>query len=317
MVYVDQDASSSTAEVLSIYDSLTVLPRLQKITGSEILLEPQNLDLLGRLLHLEHLFIYSGFHERSPPNRSWPLGYFPQLRRMQIENMRPETISSLWSIAALVQSLTELEIRFLDYDPRVMSDSDQWATAFIRDLPIQSPNINSLALAFHGLCFKTVKLSFPEIQSFNQLPLQSINLNHVDFAEGVPHSNFILSVRQLKVLRLMSMTIQLSDLCFFAANLPNIQILSVFVNFDMVADSGISVVEAISHTPVAHKVILEDLDLSRAETHMHVVARLAHLFVSDVAYTHCLDSSDIFIGFGQACSVSSTTHGYRVFLATN
>ncbi|KAG9128137.1 hypothetical protein FRC07_004479 [Ceratobasidium sp. 392] len=188
---------------------------------------------------------------------SWPANYFSKLRCLHLSDVRPGTISSLWTAAALVENLTELDVGFSDYVPWPVPRLSEWASDFIRDLPLRSPHITSFAFALYNYFAETIKLSPLDLQSLQKLSLHIVYLYRVILGDGASHEDLVHAIPGVRVLRLPSLRLRSEDLLHYATGLRSLQVLSIAIDFD--PDFS---VDKPSHVPVTHEVLLEDLDLA-------------------------------------------------------
>ncbi|KAG8678984.1 hypothetical protein FRC08_017329 [Ceratobasidium sp. 394] len=82
------------------------------------------------------------------------------------------------------------------------------------------------------------------------------------------HEDLVHAIPGIRVLRLPSLCLRPSDLLCYAANLRDLEVFSIALDFD----PGF-VVDKTSHVPVTHEVLLEDLNLPVIELHICQVAR--------------------------------------------
>ncbi|KAF8605849.1 hypothetical protein BDV93DRAFT_604870 [Ceratobasidium sp. AG-I] len=245
-------------------ESITLLPHLRALTGSEMLLNSQNLALLGALPHLESITIYSRDPRIATPNIDWPVDCFPALHTLQLHDLRLEMTCSMLKIKALVHKLTELEIDKSCYDPTPM---DPWASHLFHDVCTQTIYITALSISFTGFLWRTFNLSSEELNLLRQLPLRSICLQGIQLGAELTHLDFILAVPAARVLRLPLQTVELRELHFYAMHLPNLEILSLRVRFDPKSHQRDK-----PFVPITHKFIFEITQGSELEDHVPTIA---------------------------------------------
>ncbi|KAF8605850.1 hypothetical protein BDV93DRAFT_30543 [Ceratobasidium sp. AG-I] len=258
-------------ENFDLHESLALLSRLRIVSGSEMLLEPQNLTLLGALPHLEYLAVHSRIHRVATLTPDWPVGGFPALRRLQLHGLGLGTICSALNIKALAHKLTDVDVHGSFTDPGPI---DQWPRRLFRDICIQSIHITNLSISFAAYASYTFKLSSEELNLLRQLPLQSICLKDVQLGTELTHLDFILAVPETRVLRLPSQPVKFQDLHFYAMHLPNLEILSLMVIYDPKSRTREE-----SFGTVTRKVIFEITQGSGLNGHVLIIAsRLCSLW---------------------------------------
>lgn len=255
--------SLQAAAHYDLYESLASLPHLRIVSGSEMLLEPQNLTLLGALPYLESLAIHSRNHPVATLTPDWPMDYFAALRRLQLHDLRLEAIFSILKIRTLVHQLTSLDIQgYPDL-------TDQRPSYLFYDICTQCMHITTLSISFSAFVTYKFKLSSQELNLLRQLPLQSICLQDVRLGSEITHLDFILAVPEARILRLPSQPVILQDLRFYAMHLPNLEILCLRLAVDPKSPQREE-----SLVSVTRKVVFEITQSSGLNGRAPIVARL-------------------------------------------
>lgn len=247
-----------------LYESLSLLPHLRVVSGSELLLESQNMALLSALPCLESLVIHSRGRQSLALGLDWPIDCFPVLHQLRLFDLGPETTRSLLKTKALVGNLTDIDINMSCHDPNRI---DQWPYLILCEICTQSIHITTLSLSFSGLFYHISKLSSAELELLRQLPLQNVYLQQIQLGDEVTHLDFVLAVPEVRVLRLPMQVVELQDLHFYAVHLPRLEVLSMRLTFNPKSH-----VRAHSHVPVAHKVVLEIIYSSEMDGYVTAIA---------------------------------------------
>ncbi|EUC59075.1 F-box-like domain protein [Rhizoctonia solani AG-3 Rhs1AP] len=247
-----------------------LLPALRVVSGNASFLAPQSLEALGQLPCLETLKINAQYGERSSiatGEIQWSERYFPTIRRLHLVAVRFETLQSLWNFEALVHALTTLEIETSSQgrSTALCIASRTSFIDFIRELSSRSPYIIDLDCRLHACRFfcstcVPARLSFPELESLNALPLQRLSFQRIWLAENVSHSHFAHSVPQVRTLQLRDMTLTLKDLNHYVARLPRLEHIRCALS-DPCLERKNTLIEDLTTERIAPQAITFDLKL--------------------------------------------------------
>lgn len=245
----------------SLYRHWPLLPQLRRVCGNGSLLEPSNLELLGQLAHLDSLIVKVQSRERLISEVSWPTNYFPSLRSMHLHNVQQETIDTLWGFSSLVSRLTEVRIQIKCDDFPGSQEGAQLQT-FICNLPNRSPHIKNFSCTYYDGCSGLWQISTTVMNSLRQLPLENVRFKHMSLARGVGHRDLALALPHVRILRLESDTVPIEELCYYAALLSRLKVLSCTLSYLNVGAGDFANADA-SQTlnPVTHQVTMENCSI--------------------------------------------------------
>jgi hypothetical protein len=125
---------------------------LRSFSSTIFILQPKTFSVLGGLPYLESLGIlgdredYPVLNERMTVPETW----FPSLKHLQLRQVHPQDITTLWSQPPIARKLVSASIHCdptapLDQDNQP-TDENNWVDMFIMDLLRRSPNMKKLAL---------------------------------------------------------------------------------------------------------------------------------------------------------------------------
>ncbi|KAL5633353.1 hypothetical protein ACGC1H_003745 [Rhizoctonia solani] len=293
------EKSGAKVSKISLVPQLShLLPALRVVSGNASLLAPQSLEALGQLPCLETLKINAQYGERSSiatGEIQWSELYFPTMQHLHLVAVRFETLQSLWNFEALVHTLTTLEIETRSQGRSTASCIASRASLidFMRELPSRSPYIIDLDCRLHACRFfcstcVPARLSFPELDSLNALPLQRLSLQRIWLAENMSHSHLADSVPHVRTLQLRDMTLTLKDLYHYVTRLPRLEHFRCALS-DPCLERKSSLIEGLptEWTSTAHQVITFNLKLPHLAPPEHPLHEDQIIFLARYLYRLC------------------------------
>ncbi|KAF8593170.1 hypothetical protein BDV93DRAFT_549617 [Ceratobasidium sp. AG-I] len=155
--------------------SISRFQNLRILSTSSVVLDPDILQLLGNLPHLEALTAASpptsgmSDDQLSISNYALPIHSFPALRHLKIYFIPSTVVSKLWQTAPLVQNLVSVAVIF-------MHDSIESISNLICDICRGSPLTVDLDLDLVEV--GNVELSNNVVYHLEQLPLQRVRISN-------------------------------------------------------------------------------------------------------------------------------------------
>lgn len=164
--------------------------QLRSFSSSAFIFNPAVLKVLGDLPQLESLgMVDSCADEETPPmlgeDFEIPETWFPMLRSLQIYDMHPLDISTMWKQPPLVQNLVSVIVQCFPSTPDDGEEEDpdgqEWIDGFISDLVQSSPLVENLDLDFDVLSWvdQSYSLSADSLENLRRLRLRSIRLSGI------------------------------------------------------------------------------------------------------------------------------------------
>ncbi|KAF8606214.1 hypothetical protein BDV93DRAFT_553973 [Ceratobasidium sp. AG-I] len=218
------DGYSKAAALISI-------PRLQNLrilSSSPLFLDPDILQLLGKLPYLESLTAYSlprqlattqdaNDDQALVASLALPMNSFPALQHLGIHSQLDAVVSKLWRITPLVQGLVSVTVR-------PMGGSTKSLNNLVDDVCRGSPLIRDLDLDLvpDGQD-EVVELLTTVVERFRQMPLQRVRLR----AWYIDYQHLTLVLRNVEYLKMEATPAEISDLALISKNMPKLQYLGV------------------------------------------------------------------------------------------
>ncbi|KAH7335423.1 hypothetical protein B0J17DRAFT_75680 [Rhizoctonia solani] len=226
--------SGSADSRMTLVSQLSCLwTALRVVSGTESLLDPQNLEALGQLPRLDTLKINAQYGESSSiaaGEIKWPEQCFPSIRHLHLIAIRFDTLEALWNFTSLVHPLITLEVEtgVQDRAAALCSSTRSRTVKFIRELSSRSPNIINLDCRLHACRFfcnacAPARLSSSELTCLEALPLQTLSFRRICLAENVYHSHLAGAIPQVRTLQLLDAHLTLEDLYHYVTCLPRLE----------------------------------------------------------------------------------------------
>lgn len=198
---------------------------LRVLHSSTVVLNPDILQLLGNLPHLESLIIDPvpnqsvGDDEIPITSLSLPKDSFPALRNLEVYRVPAIVIRKLWQTPPLVQKLVSVGVK-----PTL--DSTEALNDMVRVVCQGSPQITDLKLDLSKTT--DVEISMPVVDHFRQLPLRRLRIR------GAPKAGACLArtsaLPNLENLETSKMVNGFEELTSIAKHMPNLRYLYAKLN---------------------------------------------------------------------------------------
>ncbi|KAF8600130.1 hypothetical protein BDV93DRAFT_525661 [Ceratobasidium sp. AG-I] len=216
----------------SFYDYLSDMPNFRSLECCGWMLYHENgLQRLGQLSLLEELTLLSDTLPESlhldPRFFALSEESFPALRRLELQNLDPPTISHLCALKPLVQHLTKLCVVY-SYSYEDSSDDnvneEDRTDNVILSLGQTSPQITDLKLGTQGE-YGFVRISAAVLEVFKTLHLLRLDLGLIEFGPSIRWKNFTDTLPYLQELHIGRQILDAKRLGLFAHALPNLRLL--------------------------------------------------------------------------------------------
>ncbi|KAF8600129.1 hypothetical protein BDV93DRAFT_288480 [Ceratobasidium sp. AG-I] len=214
------------------YDCLSDMPHLRSLTCCGWMLCHENaLQRLGELPLLEELVLLL---EPLPESLQLDPYFFalseesfPALRRLEIKNLDPPTISHLCASKPLVRHLTKLCVvysySYEDPNDDDVSEEDR-TEKVILSLGQTSPQITDLKLGTQGE-YGFVRISAAVLEVFKTLHLLRLDLGLIEFGPSIRWENLADALPHLQELHIGQQALEFQRLGVLAHALPNLRLL--------------------------------------------------------------------------------------------